>query len=108
LSFGGAVILYAIPVGPLTMFSFILWLRLKLAGGFVGYYVLFALWVTGIIDWILKLTLPSHRNQLILGRAGVLFLPVGVVTVFSFILWLTWSKIDKPQPINRVSGSSVG
>jgi hypothetical protein len=68
-----------------------------------GYYVLFALWVTGIIDAILNLTAPSQRHALFFGRAGVLFIPVGVLTVFSFILWLIWNKIEKPSLINRAS-----
>jgi hypothetical protein len=106
LSFGGAEILYAIPIGLLTLFGLILWLRLKFAGDFAGYYVLFALWVTGVIDQILKLIAPHQHDTLLFGRVGILFIPVGVITIFSFILWLIWGKFEKPT--DEISGSSVG
>ena|ERR1700687_2289616 len=102
LFFGRAGVLF-IPVGVLTVFSFILWLRLKLARGFVGYHVLFALWVTGIIDVIFNIIASRQHHLLFFGGAEVLFIPIGVLTVFSFILWLIWNKIEKPSLINRAS-----
>ena len=68
-----------------------------------GYYVLFALWVTGIIDVIFNLIASRQHHLLFFGGAEVLFIPIGVLTVFSFILWLIWNKIEKPSLINRAS-----
>jgi hypothetical protein len=103
LFFGGREVLY-IPIGLLTVFSFILWLRMTLARGYADYYILFALWVTGVIDVIPYLVAPLQRSSLLFfGRINVLYIPIGLLTVFSFILWLIWSKIEKPKLINGAS-----
>jgi hypothetical protein len=103
LFFSGVNILY-IPIGLLTVFSFVLWLRMTLARGYADYYILFTFWVTGLIDVVLHLVAPLQRSSLLFfGRNEVLYVPIGLLTVFSFLLWLIWSKIEKPKLINGAS-----
>jgi hypothetical protein len=100
LSFGGADILYAVPVAVLVIVSFIVWLRITFSKQFIGHYVLFGFWVAGVIDDVLRLAAPRLRNEMFFGRAGFFFVPVGVLAVFSFILWLTWNKYAKYPTIS--------
>lgn len=70
-------------------------------------YVLFALWLTGVLALASPILLPKTMVPLLqLGAGTVLTVPIGLVTLFSFILWLRLlfvrrSKLHVPDSIKK-------
>jgi hypothetical protein len=52
-------------------------------------YVLFAIWVAGLVDILCSVLFPAERLTLLfVSRLDIIPVPVGLLTVFSFVLWL--------------------
>jgi len=75
-------------------------------------YVLFALWITGALALVSPILLPKAMLPLLqLGNGTVLTVPIGLVTIFSFVLWLRLlfvrrSKLHVPDSLkNPLKGS---
>ena len=52
-------------------------------------YILFAIWVAGLVDIVCAFVIPGQRRMMLFdSRLDIIPVPVGLLTVFSFVLWL--------------------
>lgn len=52
-------------------------------------YILFAIWVAGLVDIVCAFVIPVQRRLMLFeSRLDIIPVPVGLLTVFSFVLWL--------------------
>jgi hypothetical protein len=52
-------------------------------------YILFAIWVAGLVDIVCAFVIPAERRTMLFeSRLDIIPVPVGLLTVFSFVLWL--------------------
>jgi hypothetical protein len=65
-------------------FSMAAWTRYRETG-----YVLFAIWVAGLVDIICACVIPAQPQMLLFeSRLEIIPVPAGLLAVFSFVLWL--------------------
>jgi hypothetical protein len=59
-------------------------------------YILFAIWVAGLVDIVCDFVIPYQRRLMLFdSRSDIISVPVGLLTVFSFVLWLRL-KLARP------------
>jgi len=52
-------------------------------------YILFAIWVAGLVDIVCAFVIPVQRRAMLFdSRLDIIPVPVGLLTIFSFVLWL--------------------